>query len=475
MKYQLFISGTPTDYELFPQGDAHASQYCKQFFNLPTTETFHSADYYVELFPGERLAYYTLMHRRNVSSTRENAYVALTLQFTGCYVEDIKAVFSLLETVYNNYVVGNATEIVGNGEKYRMSSLAVFDSLRAKAETELVSTLNLLSKSVKEFDASFSTKRQQISKQLWYLDESNRLLSKEMRAAHRLHLIPTSDGFEDVVNQANGQIATLNDRIINLTNTNNELNDKLSSASQTIKEKEDTYYKLMKSYTELEDKLKTMPKPTPDDVFKNRVLQKLNTIENNISEMQPTFSGRARDWKKWLLWGLLAIGVVIIAILGWRVFNFENSESSLRWELSELKNQYKELQISYNKLELQRNAIQSEYESYRQKHGENLFGQNSSHSGIAENGSDTNPFSIGGRNDKNFFVGKSYKLSYKTKPKGFDHWEIFQGKENGKIDSDNLYCSKEGSITIGGADKEGNPLDGFIRTIQIENKNHYDY
>ena len=335
MKYQLFISGTPGDYESFPKGDEHASEYCKQFFNLPATATFHSADYFVELFPMEKLAYYTLMHRKNVSSTRENAYLALTLKFSGGYVDDIKPVFSILETLYNNYVVGNVTEIEGNGEKYKLYSLSAFESLRVKAESELGATLNLLGKSVKEFDSSFSAKRQQTSKQLWYLDESNKLLSKEMRATHRLHLIPTSDGFEEVVNQANGQIAALNAQVSSLTATNNEINGKLSSACQTIKEKDEAYNKLMKSFRELEDQLKKIPKPTPEDMFKNKVLSKLDNIESVISNMRPTQTGHTGNdrnvpdtsnkgekvlvWKKWLPWGLLAIAVIIIALLGLRI------------------------------------------------------------------------------------------------------------------------------------------------------------
>ena len=484
MKYQLFISGTPGDYESFPKGDEHASEYCKQFFNLPATATFHSADYYVELFPMEKMAYYTLMHRKNVSSTRENAYLALTLKFSGGYVEDIKTVFSILETLYNNYVIGNVTEIVGNGEKYKLSSLAAFESLRAKAETELGATLNLLGKSVKEFDSSFSSKRQQASKQLWYLDESNKLLAREMKATHRLRLIPTSDGFEEVVNQANGQIAALNAQVSSLTAINNEVNWKLSSANQIIKEKDEAYNKLMKSFRELEDQLKKMPKPTPDDVFKNKVLGKLDNIESSISNIQPihirqSTSGQNNrgttleekevpDWKKWLLWGLLAIGVVIIAILGLRIFNSENSENGLREALSEQKKKYDELSSSYDKLKAEKNAIQAEYNSFRQIYG------------TMSNGVDTPqeefgiiPFSIGGKDDTKFYVWNSYKLTYKTKPRDFDHWEVFQGKENGVINQDRLSCRKEGSITLGGADKNGNPLEGFVRTIKIERQYSY--
>lgn len=490
MKYQLFISGTPGDYESFPKGDEHASVYCKQFFNLPATETFHSADYYVELFPVEKLAYYTLMHRKNVSSTRENAYLALTLKFSGGYVDDIKPVFSILETLYNNYVVGNVTEIVGNGEKYKLSSLAAFESLRAKAETELGATLNLLGKSVKEFDSSFSAKRQQASKQLWYLDESNKLLSKEMRAAHRLRLIPTLDGFEEVVNQVNGQIAALNAQVSGLTATNSEINGKLSSANQTIKEKDEAYNKLMKSFRELEDQLKKMPKPTSEDMFKNKVLSKLDNIESVISNMRPTQTGQAvndrRDhstslngkevpvWKKWLPWGLLAIAIIIIILLG---LHFSSSDNVSRRALSgqekqynELLSSYNKLLSSYNKLEAEKSAIQTEYDAYRQVYRDNLTGTSDV---ASENTFGSKPFSIGGKDDTKFYVWKTYKLTFKTKPKGFDHWVIIDGVENGEIQSDYIYCKRDGNVTIGAKDKNGNLIDGFARTIKIERQYCY--
>lgn len=354
MKYQLFVSGTPGDYESFPKEDQHALEYCKQFFNLPSNDTYHSADYYIELFPMDKVAYYTLMHRKNVSSTRENAYLALTLKFSGCYIVDVKAVFSLLDTIYNNYVLGNVIDNTGVGEKYKCQSLASFENLRIKAETEMGSTLNMLGKSVKEFDSSFSTKRQPVSKQLWYLDEKEQAIALEMRSAQKLHLIPTWDGFEEFANKMNGQISTLNAQINGLntqitsqTATISDLNLKISSSTQVVKEKDAEYAKLSKLNKELEEKLKNVPKPTPETEFRSKVLALLNGIENDMhivkEQTKPKENhhvhhnhqdNQVADWKKWLPWGLLIIATILCAWFAFKSVNIgdDSQLKSLRRE-----------------------------------------------------------------------------------------------------------------------------------------------
>ena len=123
---------------------------------------------------------------------------------------------------------------------------------------------------------------------------------------------------------------------------------------------------------------------------------------------------------------------------------------------------------SYNKLEAEKSAIQSEYETYRQVYRENLTGEERRSVVAPENTFGSNPFSVGGKDDKEFYVWKRYKLTYKTKPKGFDHWVIIDGTENGEIQSDYIYCRGVGNVTIGAADKNGNLLDDFARTIKIE-------
>ena len=462
MKYQLFVSGTPGDYESFPKGDEHASEYCKQFFNLPSNDTFHSADYYVELFPMDKLVYYSLMHRKNVSSTRENAYLALTLKFSGCYVEDVKSVFSLLEIVYNNYVLGNVIDYTGIGEKYKCQSLASFESLRIKAESEMGSTLNMLGKSVKEFDSSFSAKRLPNSKQLWYLDEGKQAIALEMKSVQKLHLIPTWDGFEEFANRMNGQIGNLNTQINSLnaqitsqTATIGDLNLKISSSKQTVKEKDDAYAKLTKLNKDLEEKLRNVPKPTPEIDFRSKVLTSLNGIENDVHVVKEQTKRKEIDrnnyedqvvyWKKWLPWGLFLIASILCAWFAFKRVNIGDSSQS-----KSLRRENDSLMVANNRLNIELSKSNDSIINLKlELRNANEILDNIR--GIVDPSKDNQkpPFlDVNGASDGNVTLG-NHKITPKRMPNGAD-WVVKNcdpvdcATKNGDI----LKCNRVGSFTI---------------------------
>lgn len=498
MKYQLFVSGTPGDYELFPQGDVHAAQYCKQFFNLPANEIPHSEDYYVELFPTDKMAYYSLVRRRNVRSTRQNAYIALTLRFSEGYCYDLKSILSLLKSVYNNNFLGNVIEqSIGNDERFRFQSLAASDNIRSKAEIEIGEKLNILSNSIKLFDTSIPPKRQPATKSIWHLEDNEELLVKELKYAQKLHLIPISDEYEGMLSNANTTINNLQSSNIELNGKIGILNENLDKANQVLYDREKAYSDLNRKYKDLEEQLKKTPKPTSEDVFKSQVLSKLAGIENKITNMQSNTGGvsssgqkndthNVPDWKKHLPWGLLFIALVLLIIAGIKIFNDANrQERSLLMQnekYAELRTSYEELQKKMSKQNKEYAELQALYEELQQEYevlirpatnqGKRTALPQYTREVPSERSISSNPFSIGGKEDTKFFTEKSYKLTYKEKPKGFDHWVIVEGEAQARIINDKLQCDTEGSISIGGADKQGNLLEGFVRTIQIERKNN---
>lgn len=465
MKYQLFVSGTPGDYESFPKGDQHASEYCKQFFNLPSNDTYHSVDYYVELFPMDKLAYYTLMHRKNVSSTRENAYLALTLKFSGCYVDDVKSVFFLLETIYNNYVLGNVIDNTGVGEKYRCQSLASFENLRIKAEAEMGAILNMLGKSVKEFDSSFSTKRQPVSKQLWYIEEGKQTIALEIKSAQKMHLIPTWDGFEEFASKTNGQIGILNAQINGLntqinsqTATISDLNLKISSSMQIVKEKDDAYAKLSKLNKELEEKLSNLPKPTPEADFRSKVLTSLNDIENDVhivKEQTKLEEGhhndhddQVADWKKWLPWGLLLIATVLCVWFAFKSVNIGDGS-----QLKSLRRENDSLTVANNRLTIDLVKSRDSISNLKQE----LRNANDVLKGIVElpkeapnpKGNQSPPFlDVDGASNGKVTIG-NHRIKPKRMPDAAD-WVVKNSNPQGCAtkDGDMLICKSVGSFTI---------------------------
>jgi hypothetical protein len=66
--FDVFISGSPKDNEIFPSGDDKARMYLEKFFNISETEC-HSYDFYVDAIVNEKVTYYSLLFRRNVVGT----------------------------------------------------------------------------------------------------------------------------------------------------------------------------------------------------------------------------------------------------------------------------------------------------------------------------------------------------------------------------------------------------------------------
>lgn len=456
--YTLFLSGSPQDYEWLPQTDNHAKQVCEKYFNLPPTETPHSSDFYVELFPIDNYSYYTYLHRKSVNGLpREGAHIALTMRISGGYCNQPNTIYKLLENVYMQYIDGMIMQRNGDGEIYLIPSLMKCEDKRKQMENALGQELQLISESFLPFGNEVSKSRQPSSVKYFPADSDNEQLLSELRKTHKLKLIPSFDYHAEK------------------TATNNKAIEQLQ---QQIVQKD-------KRIQQLEDQLKRIPQKS--DNSNNEVLQNVNAKLDGIITQLKEITNTDNTGKKtqttsvekkviingvdtdklirYLPWVLFVAALLIIIVIGLR-----STDSD---QLKELQSKIEEMEITIlNQDDLMKHKNDT-IENLRSE----LNGLKTTQSDIEQivdtpqkttNQKPPN-INVGSDSDKFFYAGETYPLSM-IRYKGPCTYEITQNKDVLEITvqadgSSTLNCKKAGNGVIRALDKNGKEIASRPITI----------
>jgi len=480
LSFTLFLSGSPQDYEWLPQTDNHAKQVCEKYFNLPSTETPHGSDFYVELFPADNYSYYTYLHRKAVNGMpREGAHIALTMRISGGYCNQPKTIYDLLEMVYMQYLDGKVIQRKGDGEVYLIPSLMACETRRKQMENALGLALQqLVAGSLQPFGNEVSASRQPSNAKYFSADTDNAQLLNELRKVHKLKLIPSNECFAE--------------KSISLNTAVDQIKQQLAQKDGIIMQKDKELEILNGKIKEMDAKLKanvTLPKKSvgtnsSNDGFQQTVLAQLSDISNQMNSLSAKMgiikgntganshstllhNGIKGDKKiiQYLPWVLFAIALVYIIINGLR--NPEQDTVKIKTLQVQIAKLDRELQVQKQLVHDKETEI-TELKSQQKDNLNdiaNLVGagankSNTTQSVAPQEKLDPKPaITVGGRSDKKFFATKTYNVSILR----YDGKCTFKVTNDGGgvlslNESGNLYCAKKGSGTIAAYDKDGKKI-----------------
>jgi len=479
LSFTLFLSGSPQDYEWLPQTDNHAKQVCEKYFNLPSTETPHSSDFYVELFPLDKYSYYTYLHRKSVNGMpREGAHIALTMRISGGYCNQPKSIYELLEMVYMQYIDGKITQRKGDGEIYLIQSLMGCEDQRKQMESALAQALQLVTGSLLPFGNEISTSRQPSSVKYFTADSDNEQLLNELRKTHKLKLIPSFDNHAEKTAAHNNAIEQLQQQIEQKDNTIKQKNKEIDQLNSQLKELKTTipqkkanppYEDLRNVLTQLSEIKQQLnliahtenPRKNPEtksDKNENDVITRSGGSNNHTT----------KKLNRYLPWGLFVAALVFIIVNGIlgknsnQIDKLQNKNYELEKTISNLKSSLKEKENEIKKLNRELDDKNAAFRDITQR----INTTTPTESATTQKKPNIN---VGGKNDTKFYAGKTYPLSVIHYNDNNYTFEITRN-DNGALaitaDGQKLYCSKKGSGTITAYDQYGEEI--VKRTITVE-------
>ncbi|MBR5777084.1 MAG: hypothetical protein IKY22_01250 [Bacteroidales bacterium] len=304
--FDVFISGSPKDNEIFPSGDDKARIYLEKFFNISENEC-HSYDFYVDAIVNEKVTYYSLLFRRNVVGTRTNGYFALTIRMNGGYHLNIKLIQNVLYHIYERYIEGKIIEEKEENKiksyKYKVESLSNFFTKENKE-----SIVNYLNERFKDTASQFGefqsnkipfSKTPSVNRNLYVTSADKNVLLNELAKTWTLHTYSDYDKNKELETQINSlgtklsevqstikvkdnQLDAMNSKIVSLSNELEELKkdrDKKASDLQSEKKKNE---QLEKENKEL--------KNNPKNLFERDVREMLIEILNGQDSIKGLIS-----------------------------------------------------------------------------------------------------------------------------------------------------------------------------------------
>lgn len=476
LSFTLFLSGSPQDYEWLPQTDNHAKQVCEKYFNLPSTETPYSSDFYIELFPADNFSYYTYLHRKAVNGMpREGAHIALTMRISGGYCNQPKTIYDLLEMVYMQYLDGRVIQRKGDGEVFLVPSLMACETQRKQMENVLGQALQqLVAGTLQSFGTEISASRQSSNVKYYSADTDNGQLLKELRKTHKLRLIPSSENSAENATSLNSAI--------------DHLKQQLTQKDGIIQQKDKELAQLNGKIKELEAKIKVNPvlpkkntgATASNDGFQQTVLARMADLSNQMDSLSTKIGtgqsnkGAGARTKSihqsilgdkrimlYLPWILLVVALAYIIINGLRTP--EQDTAKIKVLQDQIADLDRELQAQKQLVRDKEEEIVSLQEKIQGIQG--LV--NTTERKVTPTSAATKPgINVGGDKDKKFFAGKTYPINIIR----------YDGKCTFRIANDgggvlsinefgNLYCAKKGSGTIAAIDKDGKTITK--RTINV--------
>ena len=442
--FDVFISGSPKDNEIFPSGDDKARMYLERFFNTPENEC-HSCDFYVDAIVNEKVVYYSLLFRRNVIGTRTNGYFALTIRMRGGYHLNIGLIQRALYYIYERYVDGKIIEEKEENKiksyKYKVESLSGFFTKENKESIErfLDESFKNISTQLVGFDSNkipFS-KTPTKDRNLYVASTSNDILLTELAKTWTLHTYLDYDKNKELENQINALGTKLGEAESAINIRDNKLNEynsilgSLKNELETTKTDRDSKVAELKSIKEkvkqLENEINNL-RNNPKDLFERdvrKMLTKISDSQEKILTNKIDIKDQDAEEQKTLFpkliisWSITLISVIGILIMG---LNSGDAEDNARLKDS--------LEYYSNKMDTIGNALKQDKKSAQ-------------HQSSDSKTPNYYPY-IGNNSDKEFKVGNSYPVSFKNGEK----YEWIVVGEGAEKDGNNVKIVSKKPFTI---------------------------
>ena len=420
--FDVFISGSPKDNEIFPSGDDKARMYLEKFFNISENEC-HSYDFYVDAIVNEKVTYYSLLFRRNVVGTRSNGYFALTIRMNGGYHLNIKLMQNVLYHIYERYIEGKIIEEREENKiksyKYKVESLSNFFTKENKESIEKYLNDRFQDAGLQQF-GEFQSNKIPFSKtssgnrNIYVVSTNNDILLNELAKTWTLHTYSDYDKNKELESQINALCTKLSEAesAINVRdNKLNEYNSKVVSlkneleATKTDRDGKVTELKSIKEKVkQLENEINNL-RNNPKDSFERDVREMLieildgqdkiikNQKDNNSNKLKEKPSkinsgkkkeagGIERDEEKSdgtkksinvrlyhkliISWSITLVSLIGILIMGLNSGNTEN----LRNELTNAENTISDRDNDIQNYKSENKKLTDSLDDYRRKIGE---------------------------------------------------------------------------------------------------------
>ena len=469
--FDVFISGSPKDSEIFPSGDDKARMYLEKFFNTPEDEC-HSCDFYVDAIVNEKVVYYSLLFRRNVIGTRTNGYFALTIRIKGGYHLNIGLMQHALYYIYERYVDGKIIEEKEENKiksyKYKVESLSNFFTKENKESIKrfLEESFKDTSTQLVIFDSNkipFS-KTPSGNRNLYVASTSNDILLAELAKTWTLHTYLDYDKIKKLENQIDNlrvKLTNTQSYINKLERSNSELVS-LKNELETTKTDRDSKVTELKS---IKDKAKQFEneinnlRNNPKDLFERDVRKMLTEIldsQKKILTNKIDIKDQYAEEQKTLFpkliisWSITLISVIGILIMGLNSGDAEDVEDieKLKSNLTQTEKTIIDLNNANQKLEEKNARLKDSLEYYRNKMDKigNALKQDKKSAQHQSSDSKTPNYYpyIGNKSNKEFKVGNSYPVSFKNGEK----YEWIVDGEGAEKDGDNVKIVSKKPFTI---------------------------
>ena len=517
--FDVFISGSPKDNEIFPSGDDKARMYLEKFFNISENEC-HSYDFYVDAIVNEKVTYYSLLFRRNVVGTRTNGYFALTIRMNGGYHLNINLMQKVLYHIYERYVEGKIIEEREENKiksyKYKVESLSNFftNGNKESIENYLNDSFKDTSSQLENFESNkipFS-KTSSGNRNIYVASTNNDILLNELAKTWTLHTYSDYDKNKELESQINSleaklgevqstikvkdnQLAAMNSKIVSLSNELEEIKkdrDKKVSDLQSEKKKNE---EIEKEIRELKNNPKNLFEKyvretlieildSQEKIIKNQNGNNSNKLKEkpskiNSSKKKEEVGGVKRDdeesdgtkksinvslsHKLIISWSITLVSLIVMLIMGLSSGDTEDVEK-LQNDLAQAEKTISDRDNDIQNYKSENKKLTDSLDDYRKKIadiGGVLKVENKSSQ--AKSSDPKYKPSIGSKSDKKFKVGTSYPVSFKNGAKY--EWSV-KG-EGAKKEGDKVKIISKNPFTIVVKDdgKEVNSRDVSIDKI----------
>lgn len=504
--FDVFISGSPKDNEIFPSGDDKARMYLEKFFNISEDEC-HNYDFYVDALVHEKVVYYSLLFRRNVVGTRTNGYFALTIRMNGGYHLNIKLMQNVLYHIYERYIEGKIIEEKEENKiksyKYKVESLSKFFANGNKESIE-----NYLNESFKDTQAQFGnfesnkilfSKTPSGNRNLYVTSTNNNILLNELAKTWTLHTYSDYDKNKELESRINSletklgeaqsdvkikgnQITDMNSKLVSLNNDLTALKSDRDEKARDLESEKKKNEQLEKENKELKNNPKNSFEKDVRDMLK-KILEGQELILNNkgntvtqiiehkkhkkeqgvenkelveIQAGEGQKSGNVKfsskliiSWASWAITVVSVIGVLVMGVISGDTEDVEKLQNDLAQAKETISDQDNDIQNykSENK------KLTDSLNDYRKKIADiggvlKVENKSSQAKSLASN---YKP-SIGSKSDKKFKVGTSYSVSFKNGAKY--EWSVTGEGAEKEEDKVKIISKKPFAIVVKDNEKE---------------------
>lgn len=223
LDFDLFISGSPNGDQRWPNNSEDL--FCRQFFNLET-DTQSPCDFFIEVRTSpeaQRCCYYSYVHRKDVfglvnGQKRKGAYFAMILRFKGIYCDNPRNIFSLMDMVYRNKIIGTVLDNNSTGETYLIES---FDARKEKLrdiENLFASQLSVVVNSLKPLDSSFANAQSGIMPLYSLYEKDETEIVEALKKHLKIHLLAYTNDQTGIIEEIKTQLSVKEKECSNLNN-----------------------------------------------------------------------------------------------------------------------------------------------------------------------------------------------------------------------------------------------------------------